>query len=505
MESAGNSHRVRVAVVGGGISGLTAAYRLLNQSQELGLGLDVRLFEASPRFGGVIETVEPGNFVMEAGPDSFFTEKRGAIELCQELGLSEHLIPTNENHRRSLVAWQGKLHELPEGFVMIAPSQLAPLAKSGLFSIKGKARIAMELKVAPRLDAQDESVESFVTRRLGPEVLERVAQAMVGGIYVGDVAKLSAEATLPRFVAMERNSGSIIKGLMDKNRTARSGGAFEPGTVAGDSGASSADGTVSGARYSLFMTLDEGLSLLTETLKDRIGPHLLVASTEITSVARSLEERWHLQATKHLDDPNFDVIVFCLPSDRLSGMVGSFDANLSAHLASISFASSAVLNFVYRRSDIPHALDAFGFVVPACEQRSILAASFSSQKFPGRAEDGAVVIRSFVGGVLNSEILNKPDEEIEDLVASDLRLYLGINAAPKEKFIFRYPNSMPQYNVGHFALLKRIESRLVKLPGIYLAGNSYHGVGIPDCIESAGKAASAAIDHISRFMSTARA
>lgn len=509
MESTVTNHSVRVAVVGGGISGLTAAYKVLCESEELGLGIELRLFEAAHRFGGVIETISPGtgtgNFVMEAGPDSFFTEKKGAIELCQEVGLSEHLIATNEMHRRSLVAWQGKLHELPEGFVMIAPSQLAPLAKSALFSLKGKARIAMELRVPPRLDAQDESVESFVNRRLGPEVLERVAQAMVGGIYVGDVAKLSAEATLPRFVAMERNSGSIIKGLMDKSRTARGGGAGESGTVAGDSGASSADGTVSGARYSMFMTLDGGLSLLTEALKDRIGPDSLAASTEITSVFRNLEGRWQLQATRDLDDPNFDVVIFCLPSDRLSSMVGQIDANLSAHLASISFASSAVVNFVYKQSDMPHALDAFGFVVPALEKRSILAASFSSRKFPGRARDGEVVIRSFVGGVLNSEILTKSDDEIEDLVSSDLRLYLGVSSPPKEKFLFRYPSSMPQYNVGHFALLKRIESRLVKLPGIYLAGNSYDGVGIPDCIESALKAARAAIDHISRFKSAARA
>lgn len=504
MESTGRNHRLRVAVVGGGISGLTAAYKVLRQSRELGREIDLRLFESSRRFGGVIETIEKDRFVMEAGPDSFFTEKKGALELCQELGLGQHLIPTNENHRRSLVAWQGKLHELPEGFVMIAPSQLASLARSRLFSLKGKARIAMELKVAARLDAQDESVESFVTRRLGSELLERVAQPMVGGIYVGDVAKLSAEATLPRFVAMERNSGSIIKGLMDKARTAR-GGASQLEAVAGDSEGVSGNGTVSGARYSLFMTLDQGLSLLSETLKDLVGPEVLRSSTEITSISRSLEGRWQLQASSALEDPNFDVVIFCLPSDRLASIVGSIDSNLSAHLASIGFASSAVVNFVYRRDDIAHALDAFGFVVPSLEKRSILAASFSSQKFPGRAEDGCVVIRSFVGGVLNSEILARPDDEIEDLVATDLRYYLGVSAAPREKYLFRYPSSMPQYNVGHFALLRRIESRLVKLPGIYLAGSSYHGVGIPDCIDSAGKAADAAIDYISRFKSAARA
>ncbi len=464
----------RVAVLGAGITGLTAAYRLIAGSSTDEQALEVQVFEAGARAGGVISTRQRSDFILEDGPDSIVTAKPHGVELCKELGLASRLIPTQSKNRRSKVAFGGVLHTLPEGFVMLAPSKVLPLISSPLLSVPGKARTLMELLIPGRNSTQDETVSSFVTRRFGPEIASRIAQPMVGGIFMGDINRLSARATLPTFLHLEQRYGSVIKGLME-TRSA---------TGAKDS---SADDTVSGARYSMFVSLDCGLNVLVDELEKRIGEARIAYNTPVQSITRAEEGLWSVNT--NAASYKVHAVVSCLPAHCLSQVVEPLDKNLSTTLADIQFSSSAVLNLIYKASSIKREIDCFGFVVPKSESRSVAAISFSSIKYAGRAPRDHVVIRAFVGGVLRGDLLLCSDDELVKLVREDLQHYLGINDEPVESFVKRWDQSMPQYRVGHESLVDELGRIFIGYPGLFFAGNSYRGVGIPDCIRSATDAA----------------
>ncbi len=470
------SERVRIAVVGAGITGLSAAYRLRTMLANEGRKIHLEVFEGDSRVGGVIQTSRPLGQVMEHGPDSFLSTKPWVVQLCRDLGIADQLIETKHENRRSLVACDGRLEALPEGFVMVAPGKLGPLFRSPFFSWKGKLRMALEL-VAPRRRAvQDETVESFIRRRFGREVLEKVAQPMVGGIYVGDVARLSACSTLPQFVESEVTEGSVIRGLMKRNRKKADEG-----------------GTASGARYSMFMSLRTGVQTLVDALESELGDGTIRRSCAVKQLSRS-RDAWLL--TTESGQEAFEIVIFALPACRLADIVRSLDPHFAENLSDIEFASAAVVNLSFERKAIAHPLNGFGFVVPAREGRSILAASFASNKFAYRAAEGTVSVRAFVGGVLQSELLDMPDDRLIDLVCLDLEYYLGVKSRPDFAKVHRFPLSMPQYNLGHSArvdsLMKRVQD---SMPGICLAGNSYYGVGLPDCVASAERAARQALDY----------
>lgn len=498
----------RVVIIGGGISGLAAAQRMLELGRDSGRQFDITLLEANSQTGGIVQTEERDGFLLERGPDSFISEKPAALELAQQLGLESRLIQTNQNHRRSFVVRNGRLLPIPEGFHLIAPSRFWPFFKSNILSWSGKSRVVLDLflprgghtgKTVGKSDEglSDESLADFVRRRLGNEALERVAQPMIGGIYTADPEHLSLRATMPRFLDMEHKHRSLILALRRQH--------------VGKTGVreKTSDET-SGARYSLFLSFDRGMQVLTDALTRSIaGFQLPIAgisgplessqpserirtNTGVESLALDRSDsrlpRWRIK-TSGSETIVTDAVCLALPAPVSARLLRDIDGQLASELDGIPYASTATINLVYKRTDIPHPLDGFGFVVPFIEKRSLIACTFSSQKFGGRAPQGHMLLRAFVGGALQPELLELSAAEILLRVREDLRELLGINAAPLFTEITTWRASMPQYHVGHVERVKRIEARAVALPGFALAGNAYTGPGIPDCIRSGQSAA----------------
>jgi oxygen-dependent protoporphyrinogen oxidase len=473
----------RVAVVGGGISGLACAHRLLELAREAGQSIDLRLFEGSDRLGGVIATQRRDGFLLEAGPDSFITEKPWALELCRRLGIADRVIGTNTGHRRSFVVHAGRLHPVPEGFQLLAPSRLGPFLASGLFTWPGKLRMALEPLVPPRRDEGDESLASFVERRLGREALARIAQPMVAGIYGADPHALSLEATLPRFRAMEREHGSILRAMWARRRGAVQKGQNGRGT--------------SGARYGIFASFDTGMQTLVDALVSRLPEGVVSLGSPVTALRRE-EGGWSVEAldpARPLDgapgracgtpSPVYDAVCLALPAWRAAELLDTVEPAISAQLRAIPYAGAATVNLAYGLEEIPHPLDGFGFVVPATEGRTILGCTFCHVKYSGRAPEGKALLRAFIGG----KAVEPPGLDLVPAVREDLRILLGVTADPLFTTVHCYRASMAQYAVGHRARALAIEENVRLLPGLALAGNGYHGIGIPDCVHSGETAA----------------
>jgi oxygen-dependent protoporphyrinogen oxidase len=514
----------RIVIIGGGISGLAAAHRVLERSRETDQPVDLTILEAGPRVGGIVQTHQRDGFLLESGPDSFISEKPAALDLVKRLGLESHLIEPNENYRRSFVVRQGRLLPVPEGFHLLAPSRIWPFLRSDIFSWPGKARMALDL-VLPRRgvngrdgnDANaDESLAEFVRRRLGNEALERMAQPMIGGIYTADPAQLSLRATMPRFLEMEREHRSLIRALRKQSRSlsVRQGSSdrgtgptagspdWQPGRGGTVRERVAVERGTSGARYNLFLSFDRGMQLFTDKLAENISSSRTSIRTNTTVQSLELQRdsssrtvaAWAIKTDKE-ETLTADAVCLALPAYASARLLKSIDAPLASELDRISYASSATINLAYNRQDIPHPLDGFGFVVPFIEKRTVMACTFSSVKFAGRAPEGQVLLRAFVGGALQPEMFELSRDELLSRVRVDLRDLLGIERPPLFAEVAKWERSMPQYHVGHLELVKRIEDGLTSLPGLALAGNAYTGLGIPDCIRSAEDAA----DDISRF------
>ncbi|HEY9788416.1 MAG TPA: protoporphyrinogen oxidase [Candidatus Obscuribacterales bacterium] len=485
MDSGGSLGGPAVIVIGGGISGLAAAHRLTSLKKESKKNYSVLLLEASSRLGGVIKTHRQADCLIEDGPDAFLTAKPWALNLLKELGLAEHIISTNEAHRRAFVARGRYLVPLPEGFRLLAPADLLSFARSPLFSLGGKLRMLLDLAL-PRhpllIDGDgnmrsdfDESLSSFVARRLGREALDRVAEAMVAGIYTADPTRLSVRATIPQFLEWEAKCGSVIRGLKSQKKT----GPYATGIAAKEAGA--------GVRYSMFASLDEGLELMVTSLEKHIDRVRLNAKVRQLSF-EAANKKWRLQLEEG-ETLTADGIVAAVPAYAAAHLLKNVSGELSQALERIEYASSCVINFIFDRRQIAHDLDGFGFVVPAREKKGIIAGGFSSVKFKGRAPDNKVVLRAFLGGALQNELLSHSDDKLIERALNDLDFYLGISGQPEYVRLVRWPRSMAQYAVGHLSLVSQIESLARELPGLYLSGSAYRGVGIPDCIRAGQDAA----------------
>ncbi len=459
-----------MVVLGGGVTGLTACYRLLKASEKQNLSLQVHLIEASPRLGGVIETEFAGGVLMEKGPDCFLTSKPEGVELCEELGLGEQLIGTNERCRRSFVLRGDDLLPVPQGYYLLAPYQVGPFLTSPIFSALGKLRMAIDVLLPRKKDDADESLADFVRRRFGREALERMAQPMVAGIYSADPEKLSLRATMPQFHEIEREHRSLILGL--RKRMQRRG----PGEGV----------SASGPRYGLFVSFAGGMGVLTDTLAEKISGASVRTGYRAESLER-FERGWrvHLQDGEVMDA---DAVCVTLPPRASGKLLEKAIPGISAELMSIPSGSLATLNLVYRAEQVKNPLQSMGFVVPAIENKTLLACSFSSTKFQGRAPEGNVLIRAFAGGEAASRT-GLTDEELARKLTEELRPILGISGEPEGKVFYRYEESLPHYLVGHLDKVRRIEDELLATPGLALAGNAYRGVGIPDCVKSANEAA----------------
>jgi oxygen-dependent protoporphyrinogen oxidase len=518
-----------VAVVGGGVSGLAAAYELTRGASPAGLTPEVVLLEASARTGGTVRTERRDGFLLEAGPDSFITDKPAALELAREIGLEPNLIGTNDEHRRAFVVRGGRLRPVPEGFQLLAPSRLWPFVTTDIFSWLAKLRIALEMFVPRRVadDADDESLAAFVRRRFGREALERMAQPMVGGIYTADPEQLSLRATMPRFIQMEREHGSVIRALLKARRRAEAdereaaratgnGGAAAPFVAAatprtndqrrprgaddaarGPSAAAPSRGT-SGARYGLFASLDRGLQVLTDRLAGELPPGTVRTNARVESLTfDEISGRWSLRLNGG-ETLAADAVCLALPAHASADLLRATDPTLASELEAIPYASTATVNLAFRRADIPHPLDGFGFVVPHVERRKVIACSFSSVKFAGRAPAGHALLRAFLGGALQPEMFRLDDDAMTAAALADLRELLGVNAPPLFAQVSRWPRSMAQYAVGHSARMERVRARLEQFPTLGLAGNAYTGAGIPDCIREGRTAAQQLLKAVNR-------
>ena len=460
---------MKLVVVGGGIAGLAAAHRAVELSRERGVGLELMLLEAQERLGGTIRTERRDGFLVEAGPDSFISEKPWALELAHRLGAESRLVRTDEASRRTFVAWRGRLHPLPEGFQLLAPTRLRPLLASSLFSWPGKLRMGLDL-VLPRGGDPDESLGAFVRRRLGREALERVAQPLVAGIYTADPDTLSLAATMPRFLEIERRERSVVMGMW---RAARKAGAAAKGA--------------SGARWSLFVTLAGGMEELVRLLAERLPTGTVRLGERVTEVARA-GAGWRIAAASGATF-DADAVILACESYQAARMLRYLDPSLALLLEDIPYASSAVVTLGFRREDVEHPLDGFGFVVPRAEGRPIIACTFSSVKYAGRAPDGHVLLRVFVGGALDEAALDADDARLIALGRAQLAELLGARGEPVLASVSRHRRAMPQYHVGHLARVEAIELGLRRHPGLALAGGAYRGVGIPDCVRSGESAA----------------
>jgi len=461
---------VRLVVVGGGIAGLTAAHRAVEISRERETALELTVLEARDRLGGTIETEHAGGFLVETGPDSFLSEKPWGLALCRRIGLESRLVGTDDRFRRVFVWFGKRLHPVPDGFQLLAPTRLTPFITSSLFSWPGKLRMALDV-ILPRGGGGDESLGAFVRRRLGREALERIAQPLVAGIYTADPDELSLLATMPRFVELERRERSLIVGLWKASRKAPAA-------------------STSGARWSLFVSLAGGMGELIAALASRLPSDAVRLKHRVGGIERR-GAHWRV-TTEEAGAIDADAVIVATETHAASRLLRYVDPPLATMLETIPYASSATVSLGYRRADVPHPLDGFGFVVPRAEHRDLLACTFSSVKYPGRAPERHVLIRCFVGGALNAAALERSDDEIVERVRRELGEALGITAAPMLTRVARHPASMPQYAVGHLTTVETIERRLAAIPGLLLAGGGYRGVGIADCVRSGEAAADAA-------------
>jgi len=467
-----STHSKRIIVIGGGITGLSAAFRLSELSKhEKGL-LDVTLIEARDQLGGVIHTIKQDGFLIDSGPDNFVTAKPWAIALARRLGIESELISTNEANRSAMVVRNGKMMPIPEGFLLMAPTKFLPIITTPLFSLPGKLRMGMELFIPARKQNDDESLASFVIRRFGREALDRVVQPLISGIYTAKPHNLSLRATMPRFLDLETTYRSVIRGMRAEGKKRKTSG--------------------SGARYSMFVTFRNGLNTLIQALEDRLSHVHFRLGERVAQVEKAATDNgapsWKV-TMEGAASIKADGVIIAGPSKHAATLLKTLDSDLSRQLSAVGYASSAVVHLAYKRSQIAHPLNAFGCVVPITERRNIIAASFSSVKYQGRAPAGYVLLRAFMGGALQPGIVQQDDEELTKIARRDLDALLGITTAPKFAIVSRWPDSMAQYDVGHLERVAMMRQRLNRHKGLELAGNGFEGVGIPDCVRAGERAA----------------
>lgn len=456
----------RIAILGAGISGLACALRLEELRKKNGTGFEVSIYDSAPRAGGTIETELRDGFVLEKGPDSFISEKPWVLDLCKKLGIDSEILDTQNENRKVFVVKKGRLIALPEGFYLVAPTQMASLAATPLFSTLGKIRMASEVFIPRKQSDSDESIASFIRRRFGKEALERVGQPMIAGIYSGDPERLSLSATMPKFRELERGHGSVIRGLV-KN--------------AGDH---KIPKKVSGPRYGLFLSFNKGMETLTRSMTAGLPKEALHLNSRVKIECRDLSGKWIL-SDKSGRCQSFDVVCLSVGARQAAALIGDIDPALAAKLERLYFESVATLNLAYKREQISHALGGFGLVVPAVEKKSLMACTFASQKYENRSPKGYVLLRAFVGGAFGKEFFQMNDEDLKKAVTHDLRKMLNIAGEPYFYCLSRHPDSLPQYAVHHKQWVSQIEEGAKDHPGLFLTGASYRGTGITNCVKNA--------------------
>jgi oxygen-dependent protoporphyrinogen oxidase len=447
---------IDVAIVGGGIAGLAAAWELQKR------GVPAQVLEAAPRAGGVVLTERFDGWTIDAGPDSLLVQKPAAVSLCRELGIADRLHPTLLP-RTAYVLRDGRLHPLMEGSAFGFPIRVAPLATSSLFSWRGKLRMAMEVAVPRRASGEDESLASFVGRRFGEEAVRYLADPLLAGIHAGDVDRLSTRALFPRLFEVERRTGSIIRAFRALHVKASPQGAF--------------------------VSLPGGTMELVEALAAALTPGTVQLSSRASDLRRA--------GGFAIDTPSGTVqaraVILAVPAYAAAGLLRSVDTTLAGLCETIPYASTATVAFGYRRERVRHPLNGSGFVVPRVEQSALLASTWVSSKWPGRAPEGHVLLRAFLGGGRDPHRLDRSDAELVDTAREALTEILDIQGDPVfPPRLYRWTRQSPQFEVGHLERVAAIEQRLASVPGLFVTGSGFRAIGIPDCIQDGRDAAAEA-------------
>ncbi len=468
----------KVAVLGAGISGLSAAYRL----HRLRPGVGLHVWDNRDRPGGVLTTLHTQGYQIEQSADNFITTVPWALDLCRELGLSDQLVQTNPAYRRTYVVRKNNLYLLPDGFLMMAPSKMWPLAVTPILSPFGKLRAAMEYFLPKSKSDDDETLASFVRRRLGREVYDRLVEPLVSGVYAADMDKLSLMATLPRFREMERQHGSLIRAMRKQMRNNK-----QMQSLASESG----------ARYSMFATLRQGLSHITDTLASKLPQDALQLNREVATAERIVDEtgktQWRL-TDRHGKTESYDAVIFALPSHETARLLRPMYPRLGELIGRVEHSGTAIATFAFDRSQMKRKITGMGFVVPAIEKSPILAGSFSSMKYEHRAPEGKLLIRIFAGGARLPEMAEMPDAELLPLIKREMNSLLKIEGEPELEVVSHWPRTMPQYHIGHLELVAEAFELTKRIPDLALAGNAFDGVGIPNCSHTGQLAAAALIE-----------
>ena len=459
MTDGNSDQRIDVAIVGGGIAGLSAAYDLQAR------GLSVRVLEASARVGGVIATERFDGWVIDGGPDSLLVQKPAAVTLCRELGIADRLLSTL-TPRTAFVLRDGRLHAIAEGSFLGFPITFGALARSRLFSLAGKARMAGEVIVPRRTVDEDESIGAFVSRRFGREAVDYLADPLLAGIHAGDVDRLSIRALFPRLVDAERRSGSVIRALRALHVRPSPQGAF--------------------------VSLPGGTGELVDSLSNALKPDTVVTNARVTNLRRGLD--YAIDSTA--GNVQARCVVLAVPAYVTGTLTRPIDPALADLCDAIPYASTATVAFGHRRDQVAHPLRGTGFVVPRTEGLALLAGTWVSSKWPGRAPEGHVLLRGFLGGGRDPRRLDASDAELIDTARRELSDLLGISGSPLFSRVYRWTRQSPQYEVGHLHRVVSIDRRLNALPGLFVTGSGFKAVGIPDCISDGRATAARAADYV---------
>jgi oxygen-dependent protoporphyrinogen oxidase len=455
----------RIAIVGGGISGLAAAYAF-DEKRHSGTPVEYVVFESGSRLGGVLVTDRVDGCLVEAGPDSFLTEKPWAADLCRKIGLDDQLIGSNDSERKTYIVVKGKLVVMPDGLMFMVPTKIMPTVFSPLFSVGTKLRMAAEWFQPPRRASEDEAVADMVKRHYGAAMVDVLADPLLSGVYGGEASMLSVRAVLPRFADMEAKHGSLGRAMLATRRK-------------------TATAAKSPARP-LFSSLKDGMQQMVDALVARLDPKSLKPSTPVNAVIRQ-NNGWTVSTEDKTE--HFDAVIVATPAQAAAALLESADEDLSRDLREIQYSSSVTVTLGYDEKVRASLPPGFGFLVPRSEGHRMLAATFVHNKFPHRAPPNRAIVRCFLGGTRDEQILESSEQEILRIVRDELKTITALVAEPSFTRVYKWKSAMAQYSVGHLERLQRIEARRQKLPGLALAGNGYHGIGVPDCVRSGTEAA----------------
>jgi oxygen-dependent protoporphyrinogen oxidase len=478
----------KVIIIGGGVAGLGAAFKIARAASQ-GHGVEFVLFEKDPRLGGKVCTEmvrDPsgeGLFVVDGGPDCFLTEKPACHRIAKLTGIYDDELPTDESRKRTWILSRGKLHEMPDGIFMFAPTKFLPFATTGLFSWPGKIRMAMDLlipakKVEPG-EFNDETLDHFVVRRMGRECLDHLAEPLVGGVHASDPSTMSLAATFPRLLEMEQKYGSLMKGFLAARRKVeemRRKYPPKPGEKP----------------RTFFTSFVKGMQELPDRMAEAAGLKRMQTGVAVAGLQQMKDGRWSAFISEGSAVVEGDAVIIATESWAAEPLIRRQDEAIADALAAIPASSSATVSVAFNENEVGFDLNAFGVLCPMVEGRALMAATYSSTKWRGRAPQGRVMLRGFVGGPHNQKIVYRPDEELVQTVLSEFHDILGLSPDAKPLFsrVFRWHLGMPQYTLGHLDRIARIEERCARIPGLAIAGGSYRGVGVPNCIESGERAVS---------------